>query len=155
MNIDLQARDFNLTNAHELQIRQKLKVVLSRFSHKIRLARVVLSDINGPKGGKDKRCAICVEVNNHKTVVVEEVSENMFESINRCSQRVKRTLTRMLNKRRVNTREDIFIATTWTSDGKQHREVDQSFDERREHRRDYEAMNDSEEFYGEYPSLRA
>lgn len=155
MNIDLQARDFNLTDSHKSQIQQKLKVVLSRFGHKIRLARVVLSDINGPKGGKDKRCAIRIEVNNHKTVVVEEVTENMFESINRCSQRVKRTLTRLLNKRRINTREEIFIATSWASDGKQHREVDESFENLDDYSLEFEAMNDSEEFQQQYESLRA
>lgn len=116
MNIDLQARDFQLTDSIESQIRQKLKIVLNRFGHKIRKARVVLSDINGPKGGKDKRCTIKIEMHNLKTIVVDEVTTNMHESISRCSQRAKRTIDKVLNKNRTIERESGTLVTAWTSD---------------------------------------
>lgn len=105
MNIDLQARDFELTDSLESQIRQKMKILLDRFDHKIRNTRVVLSDINGPKGGNDKRCTIKIEVHNFKTIVVDEVTDNMYESISRCSQRAKRAVAKLVNKSRGKKRE--------------------------------------------------
>jgi ribosomal subunit interface protein len=105
MNINLQARDFHLTNSLESQIRQKMKILLDRFDDKIRATRVVLSDINGPKGGKDKRCTIKIEVHNAKTIVVDEVADNMYESISRCSQRAKRAVSKLVSKDRGKKRE--------------------------------------------------
>jgi putative sigma-54 modulation protein len=114
MNINLQARDFYLTDSLESQIRQKMKIILNRFDHKIRMTRVVLSDINGPKGGKDKRCTIKIEVHNFKTIVVDEVTENMYESISRCSQRAKRAIDKLLSKNSGNKRERGISATAQT-----------------------------------------
>ena len=116
MNINLQARDFHLTDSLESQIRQKMKNILNRFDQKIRMARVVLSDINGPKGGKDKRCTIKIEVHNFKTIVVDEVTENMYESISRCSQRAKRAIDKLFNKNRANKRETGIFISNLSSD---------------------------------------
>lgn len=143
MNIDLQARDFHLTSSIESQIRQKLKVVLNRFGHKIRNLRVVLSDVNGPKGGKDKRCAIKIEMHNLKTIVVDEVTSNMHESISRCSQRAKRTIDKVLNKNRTTTRESAVLVTAWTSDHqldkllKEEFEFDHLYEQENKNSRDY------------------
>jgi putative sigma-54 modulation protein len=105
MNINLQARDFHLTESLDSQIRQKMRILLDRFDHKIRATRVVLSDINGPKGGKDKRCTIKIEVHNAKTIVVDEVADTMYESISRCSQRAKRAVSKLVSKDRGKKRE--------------------------------------------------
>lgn len=128
MIIDLQARDFQLTDPLRQQIRQKLKAVLNRFGEKIHRVRVVLSDINGPKGGNDKRCVIKVKVNNHKTLVVDEVTDNIHESINRCARRVKHAITKTVSRNRKVSRESIEPITPPASNRQVDRMLEEEFE---------------------------
>lgn len=58
MQIDIQARSFPLTNALRRYAEQKLKSALSCCEDHFQLVVIRLSDINGPRGGKDKHCHI-------------------------------------------------------------------------------------------------
>ncbi|MFK5915297.1 MAG: hypothetical protein QM484_13080, partial [Woeseiaceae bacterium] len=60
MNIDIQARDFSLTKALHEHIDRRLGFALSNSDDHIQHVIVILSDINGPRGGKDKCCHIQV-----------------------------------------------------------------------------------------------
>lgn len=100
MNIRIQSRDFLLTDALEGQIRDKLQLILSRYGHRIRKTEVTLSDVNGPKGGADKRCLMKFRINHLKTIVAQETTEDMYLSINNCVHRVRRTLERQFGKDR-------------------------------------------------------
>ena len=46
--------------AHVAQ--QRLRFALGRFADRVRSLTVRLSDINGPRGGRDKRCTIAVRL---------------------------------------------------------------------------------------------
>lgn len=128
MNIDLQARDFQLSDPLKQQIRQKLKNVLERFGERIRMVRVVLSDINGPKGGSDKRCVIKIDVNNHKTLVIDEVTSNIQESVHRCSRRAKHAISRLVGKNKKFNRDSVGQSTAQTSESQTDRALQEEFD---------------------------
>lgn len=130
MNINLQARDFHLTDSLESKIRQKMNILLSRFDHKIRTTRVVLSDINGPKGGKDKRCIIKIEVHNFKTIVIDEVTDNMHESISRGSQQAKRAIAKLVDKSRGKKRERSPFVASQPRVNKLNKVLEDGFDSR-------------------------
>lgn len=101
MNIKIQSRDFLLTDALHRQISAKLQLILSRYGHRIRKTEVTLSDVNGPKGGEDKRCIMKFRINHLKTIVVQDTTNDMYESISNCAMRVRRTLERQFGRDRI------------------------------------------------------
>jgi len=76
------------------------RFALSRFSERIRSAEVQLADINGPRGGVDKRCRIVVRMLPTGTVIVEDKDADAHAAVARASERVARAVTRELERRR-------------------------------------------------------
>ena len=56
MKIEIQALNFSLTRAMRMYIERRLGFALSRGYRHVNRILVRLSDINGPRGGNDKRC---------------------------------------------------------------------------------------------------
>lgn len=97
MHINIQSRHFSLTPALNEHVQSKIRLTLGRFEHKIMRIDVNLSDVNGPKGGEDKCCKIIVKPNNSAAIVVADTAIDMYDAINSCSKRVKRTIRRNFN----------------------------------------------------------
>ena len=53
MQLDIQARNFQLTKALRNYIKRRLGFALSSKNNHIQRVQVRLSDINGPRGGAD------------------------------------------------------------------------------------------------------
>ena len=100
MHIKINARDFTLTPALQQFIDEKVKFALSRYNQRIRVAEITLKDVNGPRGGIDKKCAIKMKLNQFKTLVVEDISDDAYEAIHACCQRAKRRIERHFNRAR-------------------------------------------------------
>jgi ribosomal subunit interface protein len=100
MQIEIQARGFTLTQALRDYVERRLSFALSaRYTH-INRIRARLSDINGPRGGDDKRCQIQIILPGHSPVIVEDTESNLYVAIDRASERARRTLTRRLARQR-------------------------------------------------------
>jgi ribosomal subunit interface protein len=116
MQIEIQARNFSLTEALRIHIQRRLGFALStRFEH-IKRIMVRLSDINGPRGGNDKCCHIQVVLPGQADVVIEDTESNLYVAIDRAADRASRTVTRRLgrlrDKGRPRTRTDTSINDT-------------------------------------------
>ena len=100
MQIEIQARNFSLTEALRGHIQRRLGFALStRYEH-IKRILVRLSDINGPRGGNDKCCLIQVVLPGQADVVIEDTESNLYVAIDRAADRVSRTVTRRLGRLR-------------------------------------------------------
>jgi len=100
MQIDIQARNFSVTQAMRAHVERRLGYALSScYNHVMRIL-VRLSDINGPRGGSDKRCHIEVTLPGQATVVVEDTEPDLYVAINRAAERTSRTVVRRLARRR-------------------------------------------------------
>jgi ribosomal subunit interface protein len=95
MNISIQCRGFSLTEALDNHVQQRLGFALARAGNRLRRVDVRLSDINGPRGGVDKRCLIEARLSG-KTIVVEEVQADLYAAIDRAAGRIGRTVLRRL-----------------------------------------------------------
>jgi ribosomal subunit interface protein len=96
MQIDIQARHFDLTRALRVHVKRRLDFALgNRYSH-IQRILVRLSDINGPRGGEDKHCRIQVVLPNLEDVVIEDTETNLYLAISRAADRAGRTVARKL-----------------------------------------------------------
>lgn len=96
MQIVIQARGFPLTAALERHVHNRLGFALSRASGRVRRVHVRLSDLNGPRGGIDKRCLVETRLDGLPVVVVEDVQPDMYTAIDRATGRTARTLMRRL-----------------------------------------------------------
>ena len=100
MQIEIQARGFTLTQAIRGYIERRLRFALSARYTQINRVRVRLSDINGPRGGCDKRCSIQIMLPGQTPVLIEDTESNLYVAIDRAADRTRRTLTRRLSRQR-------------------------------------------------------
>jgi len=98
MKIEIQARNFSLTRAMREHIERRLGFALSTCYQHVKRILVHLSDVNGPRGGKDKRCHLVVTLPDH-AVVVENTEADLYVAINRAASRTGRTVMRQLRRR--------------------------------------------------------
>ena len=96
MQIAIQARGFPLTDALRNHTHTRLGFTLSHAADRIRRVGIRLSDLNGPRGGVDKRCLIEVRLDGLPTVVIEDIQPDMYAAIDRAVGRAARTVMRRL-----------------------------------------------------------
>lgn len=105
MHIAIQSNGLVLTEGLRAYVHRRMKTSVG-WALTRRLA-VWLSDINGPRGGRDKRCKIQISLDHGKTVVIENTEEDLYVAIDRAADRADRALARQLSRRRAFTHEKI------------------------------------------------
>jgi putative sigma-54 modulation protein len=98
MRIEIQARGFHLTDGLREHAERRLKFALSWIG--VRAVRVCLFDVNGPRGGSDKRCRIQLPMPGAPNVVVEDSESDLYLAIDRAADRAERTVARRLGRLR-------------------------------------------------------
>ena len=96
MLISIQSRGFSLTEALENHVHKRLGFTLARGGDRVRRVDVRLSDLNGPRGGIDKRCLIEVQLDGLASVVVEDIQSDLYSAVDRAAGRAGRTVMRRL-----------------------------------------------------------
>jgi len=121
MNIAIQSNGLVLTEGLRAYVHRRLQTSLG-WALTRRLA-VWLSDINGPRGGRDKRCKIQISLDNGKTVVIEDTEEDMYAAIDRAADRADRALARQLARSRAFSHDKVatLAPADEQSDGKDER----------------------------------
>jgi len=99
MNTNIQARDFSLTDALNVHIRDRINFQFASCSDRIQCISIRLSDVNGSSGG-DKYCKVTVTLPGLEEIVVEEVQADLYVAISRAMDRASRTLHRRLERMR-------------------------------------------------------
>lgn len=108
MKLNVQSRGFKLTKSLYNHTDSKIHRLLKRYDDRINRVKIILQDINGPKGGQDMKCLVSISVINSKSIVVQERAADLYDAINACGQRVRLAMerhvsrTRRLNRRRSN-----------------------------------------------------
>lgn len=100
MYIDIQTTGFSLTDSLKSYTNRHMQFALNRNDALMLRARVWLADINGPRGGVDKRCQIELKLAGHNTIVIEDVETDLYLAIDRATARCMRTLTRRIARAR-------------------------------------------------------
>lgn len=104
MQIEIQTRQFSLTDAMRIHILRRLGFALGNRHLDIDRISVKLSDVNGPRGGLDKRCLIHIVLPRLKSVIVEYIEVDMYVAIDRAAEKATRAVARRLDKQRGKTR---------------------------------------------------
>ena len=101
MRLYIHGQGLTIGEAERGRVERRLGFALGRFGDHIRRVDVHLVDVNGPRGGVDKRCRIVVEVPGHGPVVVEEAGGNLVAVIDRAADRVGHAVRRKLDRARL------------------------------------------------------
>ncbi len=109
MRIDIQARGFELTDGLREHTERRLQFAIDWASDNVRTVKVRFSDINGPRGGNDKRCIIQIPISGKPDVVIEDTESDLYVAIDRASDRLENTLARTLGRLREHHHERITV----------------------------------------------
>lgn len=100
MQTSIQSLGFTLTDGLRDYVMKRLAYSLNHGNEHITRLTVRLSDINGPRGGADKRCLIEVRLKSAPEVVIEDTEADLYTAIDRATERAGRTLERRLARQR-------------------------------------------------------
>jgi len=100
MQTDIQSQGFTLTAGLRDYLKKRLAYALNHGGEYVTRVTVRLSDINGPRGGADKRCFIEVRLKHLPAVVIEDTEADLYVAIDRAAERAGRTLVRRLARQR-------------------------------------------------------
>jgi ribosomal subunit interface protein len=111
MEFGIRGRHVDLTEALLAHVERRLRFWLSRFGPRIRRVAVKLTDLNGPRGGFDKRCQITVTLSPSGKVMVEATDADLHTAIDLASDRLQQSVTRELERRRETRRTGAMQST--------------------------------------------
>lgn len=112
MRIVIQASGFVLTEALRSYTEQRVATALGWAGERMHKLAVSLSDINGPRGGIDKRCKIQVQLGKGQEVVIEDTEADLYTAIDRAADRADRALVRRVERMRGFTHTRIAAGAT-------------------------------------------
>jgi len=99
MNVQIHAHDFTLTDGIREHIGWRISCAVTHGRDAISRVIVRLSDINGPRGGVDKRCGVELRLKGAQSLVVEDVQSDLYVAIDRAFERIGRSLHRRLKQK--------------------------------------------------------
>ena len=113
MQIIIQSQDFSLSKQLREHIHRQVRFALSRFADRIQRVRVSVADVNGPRGGLDKRCLMQVEVLAKPGLVAEVTDSSMYAAISRSASRANRLVTSCLKREQAQKRLGLRSKPSW------------------------------------------
>lgn len=100
MRLAIQSNGFEMTIALRLYTEHRVAVALGWARGHMRKLLVWLSDVNGPRGGVDKRCKIQVQLDSGREVIIEECEADLYAAIDRAANRADRAVVRQVERSR-------------------------------------------------------
>ena len=98
MKIQIHDIHAGLTHEQETLALERVRTALERFSQHLRTVDVRFSDINGPRGGVDKRCTLTIEVTGAQNVRIEEDSTSVERAVSVAADRAKKVIASRVDR---------------------------------------------------------
>lgn len=77
---------------------RRVRFVLRRLGWMVSRAEVRMSDVNGPRGGVDKRCQVELRTDGDRTVVITAMARDWRSALDNALARASRALVRLLRR---------------------------------------------------------
>ena len=97
MQIIFESRDADGAQMRDLSV-ERVRFALRRLTALVPRAKVQFSDVNGPRGGVDKRCQVELSTEAAGTVVIASLARDWRTALDRSLGRATRVLTRSLQR---------------------------------------------------------
>lgn len=98
MQLDIRGLGLKLSDALLEHARKQLDEALAPFHARIAQVRVRMNDVNGPRGGHDKRCHVELRLRTGGRVVLHEVDEDLYVAISLAAARLKRAVSQRIDR---------------------------------------------------------
>ena len=109
MQIIFESRDAEGSQMRDLSV-ERVRFALSRLRAQVPRAKVQFSDVNGPRGGVDKRCQVELKTESVGTVVIASLASDWRTALDRSLTRATRVLTRSLQRSQKPARGSTFTS---------------------------------------------
>lgn len=104
MLIHMRSQDIDLIGAMQRHLERRVRAALGSSATHVRSVTLGFSDVNGPRGGADLRCAITVDLIPRGSVRAEATSSDLLSAVGRALARARRSVHRGAQRsRRVRT----------------------------------------------------
>ena len=100
MMIDLRSSNLPISDALREHIVRKLDFAIRRFESHVSRVVVRLVDVNGPRGGPDKRCRIIAHFSPTGSVMVEATDADVYAAASQAAIRLDERVARAVARRR-------------------------------------------------------
>jgi putative sigma-54 modulation protein len=100
MLIELRSSNIQISVALREHVARRLDFAVGRFAPRVERVIVRLVDVNGPKGGPDKRCRIVARLSPARTVLVEATDSDAYAAVSQAAIRLDERVARALERRR-------------------------------------------------------
>ena len=104
MKIEIRFRGLESSDSLRDYAVRRIYFHLGRFGHEITKVFVRIADINGPKGGVDKRCQITVQGPRVGLSTLDELSGDAYSAVDLAVERTARAVGRGLERARASLR---------------------------------------------------
>jgi ribosome-associated translation inhibitor RaiA len=105
MKIELLSRVQEEDHDHQSLVQRQVRLLLDRFTQRLRGLRIRLVDENGPKGGVDQRCLVTADLISGGKLHTEARSAEVTKALDQALRRLTRLLSekprRRASKRRI------------------------------------------------------
>lgn len=100
MQLGINDRQGGMNEEVSLKANRLLRFSLSRFGGVVSHVKTTFLDVNGPKGGIDKRCRITVKMKTSGLLVAQSDGVDYLEALSVCLDKITRVIRREIDKRR-------------------------------------------------------
>jgi hypothetical protein len=104
MRLEIRRRGVKVNEELRDFLKGRLRLALGRFGRHIDLVRAYLRDVNGPRGGPDKKCRLVVELPPRGRVVVTGTDADLRAAITGTASRAGLAVKRHVKRRRARRR---------------------------------------------------
>lgn len=99
MQVIFNSRDGSASDLRELTV-HRVRFVMRRLTWLVPRATVQFTDVNGPRGGVDKRCQVALRTEGRGTVVVTAMARDWRSALDGALSRASRLLLRLFRRGR-------------------------------------------------------
>lgn len=103
MKLTIRARKIDLTDELRTLVVRRVRFSLTRLLSADARVAVVLADVNGPRGGRDKRVLVRVATPTLPEVIIQEDGDDVAAALDRAVDRAARTCARARDRVRLTT----------------------------------------------------
>jgi ribosomal subunit interface protein len=100
VDIQIRAHAVRLPDAGREHIEHRVAGALDRFERQVRFVTVTVEDINGPRGGADKRCRIRARGDGGLAVLAQATDISIQAAVDRAADAIGRNVAKAVDRRR-------------------------------------------------------